>query len=610
MSEPAKKKELSTELRILYASILSMAVILLWVKFFAPKPPTHPEEPAKKSALGPAVAGPENAAPSASGNSTSSSPQKSATSIAPVPVVKVPAQADSKERTIVVENALYRVEFSNRGAVVKSWQLKNYKDDSNPPRTLDLVHPEASAQVGGWPFSLVLDDAALETQANSGLFVAQVLSPSSVLTGSSPTFAPPPASPLQAPSTLRFTWSDGHLEVTKTFYFDHSYIMHVETSATRDGAPMRAGLAWLGGFGDLTVHDPAPVESVFTFYGENGSLSTQAYKKLEGPEKWGPGVWMGGKDYAGIEDRYFTAAFLPLKEPASGSIETRYWKVMRTVKDSEGKDEQEPVSQIAVASEIQPLQLRVYIGPKDYDILKKMNPPLQALVNFGWLEVIAGPLFYLLKWIHIYVPNWGWAIVVLTVIITLALFPLRVKSYRATLKMQRVAPEIKQIQDKYKKYKMNDPRKQEMNKEVMAVYSREGVNPVGGCIPQLIQLPIWYGLYRALYGTIELRHAPWFWWIKDLSAKDPYYILPVLMGLSMYLSTKITPMPTTDPQQQKMMKIMPIGMAGLFIVIPYPSGLAVYILTSYALGALQQWYLNRRHPMSPPPKQLPRGKKN
>ncbi|HKV26106.1 MAG TPA: membrane protein insertase YidC [Candidatus Acidoferrum sp.] len=610
MSEPAKKKELSTELRILYASILSMAVILLWVKFFAPKPPAHPEEPAKQSASGPAVAGAGNAAPATPSNATNSSSQKNATSIAPAPVVTVPAEAESKERTIVVENALYRVEFSNRGAVVKSWELKNYKDDSNPPRTLDLVHPEASAQVGGWPFALVLDDGALETQANSGLFVAQVLSPSTTTNDSSPSAIPAPAGPLKAPATLRFSWSDGHLEVTKTFFFDHSYIVHVETSAKLNGTPMRAGLAWLGGFGDLTVHDPAPIESVFTFYGEKGSLSTQPYKKLEGPEKWGPGVWMGGKDYAGIEDRYFTAAFLPLKEPASGSIETRYWKVTHTVKDSEGKDEQEPVSQVAVSSETKPLQLRVYIGPKDYDILKKMNPPLQALVNFGWLEVIAGPLFYLLKWIQIYVPNWGWAIVVLTVIITLALFPLRVKSYRATLKMQRVAPEIKQIQDKYKKYKMNDPRKQEMNKEVMAVYSREGVNPVGGCIPQLIQLPIWYGLYRALYGTIELRHAPWFWWIKDLSAKDPYYILPVLMGVSMYLSTKITPMPTTDPQQQKMMKIMPIGMAGLFIVIPYPSGLAVYILTSYALGALQQWYLNRRHPMPPPPKQLPRGKKN
>ena len=149
---------------------------------------------------------------------------------------------------------------------------------------------------------------------------------------------------------------------------------------------------------------------------------------------------------------------------------------------------------------------------------------------------------------------------------------------------------------------MRDPRKAEMNKEVMAIYSKEGINPVGGCIPQLLQFPIWFGLYRALQGTIELRHAPWFGWITDLSAKDPYYILPLLMGLSMYLVSKMTPMTATDPQQQAMMKIMPIGMAAMFMVIPYPSGLAVYILTSSVVGIAQQWYLNRKHPLPVPGK--------
>jgi YidC/Oxa1 family membrane protein insertase len=167
--------------------------------------------------------------------------------------------------------------------------------------------------------------------------------------------------------------------------------------------------------------------------------------------------------------------------------------------------------------------------------------------------------------------------------------------------MQRVAPEVKAIQNRYKKYKINDPRKQEMQKEIMELYKREGINPIGGCIPQLLQMPIWFGLYRALEYTIELRHAPWFWWIKDLSAKDPYYILPVLMGVLMYVSTKITPMPTTgDPQQQMMMKVMPIGMSVFFVIIPYPSGLAVYIVAQYLIGIFQQWYLNKTHPLPPP----------
>ncbi|MGB7281986.1 MAG: membrane protein insertase YidC [Candidatus Acidiferrum sp.] len=615
MSEPEKKKELSSEMRILVASLLSMAVILLWVKFFAPKPPANLPQNNKSAITEPAGANAGKTSPSAAANGASPSPASgslsggNATALAPTPAVVVPVKADTQERTFVVENALYRVEISNRGGVVKSWQLKKYKDDAKPPRVLDVVHPEAAAQVAGWPFALVLDDAQLESQANSGLYVVGVAEPGPHAGDAAEHYDGLPTNSLEAPAALQFTWSDGHLEVTKSFQFDHSYVVRVETSVKFNGVPLKAGLAWLGGFGDLTVANPAPVETVYTFYSENGSLSTMAYKKLEGPDKWSSGLWMGAKDYAGIEDRYFAAAFLPLKEPAPGTIETRYWKVMRPVQ-VEGKDTQEPVSEVAATTTTQPLAMRVYVGPKDYDVLKQMRPPLQALVNFGWLEIIADPLFHGLKWIHNYVPNWGWSIVVLTLIINMLLFPLRISSYKTTLKMQRVAPEVKQIQDRYKKYKMNDPKKQEMNKEVMAVYSREGINPVGGCIPQLLQMPIWYGLYRALQGTIELRHAPWFGWITDLSAKDPYYILPVLMGLSMYFASKMTPMPATDPQQQKMMKIMPIGMAGLFMIIPYPSGLAVYILTSGVVGIGQQWYLNRKHPPVAPAKQLPRGKKS
>jgi YidC/Oxa1 family membrane protein insertase len=174
--------------------------------------------------------------------------------------------------------------------------------------------------------------------------------------------------------------------------------------------------------------------------------------------------------------------------------------------------------------------------------------------------------------------------------------------------MQRVAPEIKAIQEKYKKYKFNDPRKQEMQKETMAIYSREGINPVGGCLPMLLQMPLWIGLNRTLSYAIEMRHAPWLW-IADLSSKDPYYILPVLMGLSMYMVSKMTPMTATDPQQQAMMKFMPLTMAGMFVIFPWSSGLAAYILTSNVVSIAQQWYLNRTHPVPVPAKPV-RGKKS
>jgi YidC/Oxa1 family membrane protein insertase len=580
VSEPLKKSKLSHEIRIVLASLLSMVVILLWAKYFAPKPSSIPPQANKPALTAPASTSQGTSNPSAPQNATAA--RRPATGISAVPAANIPPRGEAQERTIVVENDLYRVEFSNHGAVVKSWELKKYTDDAKPPRVLDLVHPDAAQQTGGWPLALALDDEQLETAANNGLY--QISSA---------------AQTLHAPADAEFSWSDGHLEVTKRFHFDHTYVVKVETSVTFNGAPITAGIAWLGGFGDLTVANPAPIDTVSVFYSEGGKLTNIMAKKLEGPEKWAHGLWQGGKDWTGIQDRYFTAAFLPPHGAGPGMFEARYWRIPRTVQ-VEGKDTDDPVPQIATAMSAQPVAMRIYVGPKDYDELKKINPPLNALVNFGWFEFIADPLFHALKWLHTYIPNWGWAIVVLTLVINMLLFPLKYTGYKTSLKMQRVAPEIKQIQEKYKKYSVRDPRKAEMNKEVMAVYSREGINPVGGCIPQLLQMPIWFGLYRALQGTIEMRHAPWFGWIRDLSAKDPYYILPVLMGLSMYLATKMTPMTATDPQQQAMMKFMPIGMSAMFVVIPYPSGLAVYILTSGLVGIAQQWWLNRTHPLPAP----------
>jgi YidC/Oxa1 family membrane protein insertase len=584
VSDQQKDSGLRPELRILVASLLSMLVILAWAKFFAPKQP--PPRPGRPASSAPAAAG-QGPSPSAPPSAPSAAAGTAMAATAPAA-----AKGDTEEHSFVVENSLYRVEFSNRGGIVKSWQLKKYLDDARPPGTLDLVHPDAARELNAWPLSVALSDADLDQAANSGLYV--VTSKNA-----------PAASTLTAPAELDFEWSNGHLQVTKHFRFDDSYVVHTEVTAKLDGKPITAGLSWLGGFGDVTVTNPIPVETVSTFYSEGGRLSTFPHKKLEDQGKWGPAVWQGGKDWAGIQDRYFTAVFLPPTGAPPGKLETRFWKTWHTIKvtDNQGKqeDKAEPVPQVAVAPPAMPAAMRLFVGPKDYDDLKRMNPPLQSLVNFGWLEIIADPLFHALKYLHRYIPNWGWAIVVLTLIINMLLFPLRISGYRTTLKMQRVMPEIKAIQDRYKKYKLNDPRKAEMNQEVMAVYQREGVNPISGCVQAFAQMPIWFGLNRALNSAIEMRHAPWFWWIRDLSARDPYYILPIVMGASMYFASKMTPMTTTDPQQQMMMKFMPLSFAVMFIVVPISSGLAVYILTSSLVGVAQQWYLNRSHPVVAPP---------
>jgi YidC/Oxa1 family membrane protein insertase len=584
----AEKPKFGHEMRLLAASLLSMGVILLWTKFFAPKPVPGLNK-ATTAQSGPATAGASANSTSGSG-ATAMTPGKGTANVsggagaAPAQASPVAAKADTQEHAVTVENELYRVVFSNRGAVVKSWELKKYTDDSKPQKVLNVVHPEAAQATGGWPLALIFDDPQLQAAANDGLYA---VTQAPAAGGGGAKFAG---------SDPEFSWSDGHLEVTKRFHFDNSYVVHVETITKLNGAPVVAGLAWLGGFGDLTVQNPSPIESTSVFYDENGKLTNIAAKKLDGPEKWANGVWQGGKDWTGIEDRYFAMAFLPGAGPAPGTIEARYWRDSRNVV-VDGKDTPEAVPQVAAATP-QPMGLRVYVGPKDYDDLKKMRPPLHSLVNFGWLEFIADPLFHGLKWLHNYIPNWGWAIVVLTLVINMLLFPLRISSYKTTLKMQRVGPEIKQIQDKYKKYTMRDPRKAEMNKEVMAVYSREGINPVGGCFQMFLQMPIWFGLNSMLRSAIEMRHARWFGWITDLSARDPYYVLPITMGLSMYLVSKMTPMTSTDPQQQMMMKIMPITMAGIFIISPISSGLAVYILTSSLVGIGQQYWLNRQHPVT------------
>src|SRR5713226_8498629 len=380
MSAPGQKDKFTPELRILVASLLSFGVIILWAKFFGPKPPVQPPQSNRPAVAAPATPGPATT-PAANPSQATAAPA----AIAPATAASVAVKNESQERTIVVENSLYRVEISNRGAVVKSWQLKHYKDDAKPQRVLDVVHPDASQQTGGWPFSVVLDDEQLQNAANGGLY--QLSSPETAL---------------HAPADVELTWSDGHLEVTKHFRFDHTYVVRVETSVKLNGSSITAGLGWLGGFGDLTVTNPAPVETVSTYYSEDGKITSFPHKKLDGLEKWGPGLWQGGKEFAGIEDRYFTAAFLPTNGATSSALETRYWKASRHVK-VDGQDALEPVPQVAAATTAQPLALRVYVGPKDYDDLKKMNPPLHGLINFGWLEFVAEPLFHGLKWLHNYV---------------------------------------------------------------------------------------------------------------------------------------------------------------------------------------------------------------
>jgi YidC/Oxa1 family membrane protein insertase len=573
-----EQKKMSQESRSIIAAAAALLVIGLWSLVYKPPQPARPVSSATNPVTNPA-------SPAQGAAANSAAPAKPASPSAPAAM-----HATSDERSVVVESDLYRVQISNRGGVVRSWELTKFTDDHSPPRTLDLVHADPAEQAGSWPFSLALDDPQQEAAANSALF--EMTSGGAALNS---------GSVLHAPAEVTLMWSDGHLEVTKHLKFNPGYLVDVQVSAKFDGAPLRAGLAWTGGFGDATAFRAAAQTAVFT--SAAGRLNTLAAKNLgKSGQQTARAPIPGTFEFAGVEDLYFAAAFLPPFNARGELTEIPLTMTGWTFQHStttDGKTETEVVPQVAAGlAEPGPLNLRMYVGPKSIDGLKTVRPPLSSLVQFGWWGFVAEPLFYSLQWMHQYVRNYGWDIVLITIAINMVMFPLKVKSMRAMQKMQKVAPEIKAIQDRYKKYSMRDPRKAEMNKEVMAVYSREGINPLGSCWPTLIQMPIWFGLYRMLANTIELRHAPWFGWIHDLSAHDPYYILPVVMAVSMYFMQKMTPTPGMDPAQAKMMAMTPLIFGGMFALSP--SGLALYILASNMVGILQQWYLYRTSP--PPPK--------
>ena len=557
-------KEMSDQVRGIIFVILVMGVIFAWSHFYSPPVPTPPKQsPPSSQQTSPAQASTPPETKQATAFAAAASPQK------------IAAVRATAERSVIVDGSLYRLELSNRGAVVKSWKLKKYNDDQKPPHALELIDPDSSAQLG-WPFSLQLSDAQLESRINSALFEMA-----------------PSTESVTPPSELAFHWSDGHLEVSKKLKFTQDYQMSMEVAATLDGRPLPVAVAWRGGFGDKAVYKAS--QNVTVFYKQNGRLNLLQYKKLgvSGNQSQ-PSAVPGPMDFLGIEDQFFTATFLP----EGTDLALWHWTQDHQI-TVDNKPETEPEAEMAAGTvNATPLQLRVYVGPKDLAILSQQKPSLEELVNFGWTGVVAKPLLFILQWLHRYIANWGWAIVVLTLVINFALFPLKYKSQRSMQRMAKVAPEIRSIQDRYKKYSMSDPRKRKMNEEVMAIYQREGINPVGGCLPMLPQLPIWWALWRVLNGAIELRHAPWLGWVHDLSAKDPYYILPILMAILMYLSTKMTPQTSVDPSQQRMMSLMPLMMAAFFFNLS--SGLNLYMFTSNLIAVGQQYYLNRTQPLPTP----------
>jgi YidC/Oxa1 family membrane protein insertase len=639
--------------RSLFAMMIVFIAVLVGAQYYHTKMNPQTASPATSSSAAPQTPAPAAAVPAA----IAAQPAAAAPKAEPTAVPVVQAGA---ETTTVIENELYRITFSNRGAQVISWILKgpSYIDSDGKP--LDLVSQQA-AKLFGYPMSLYTYDGSTASIAavsrnNHQVTVSTIgnlpaglsgrsvaisgVSDSSydgtyIVTQTGPTtltytqdygdnssstggtfatvngatgeslsqalFVPSATGALAAPATLSFKYSNGDLEVTKTFSFDASYVLHATVQVTRDGAPERALLSWPGGFGDQNDDPQGRAYTGAQFDSDtNGSDQHLAPKKITG------GATLTGPfDWVGVSDPFFAAVFLP-DSPATATIATlnNPIDVSKTIKRMGFNSNSAPTSAkmmpilgAAFGSSSGPTQTRIFVGPKAINVLKGIHAAdpkvtLEPLLEFGFWGFIGKYLFLALQFMHSHVaPNWGWDIIILTILINILMLPFRIKSMVSALKMQRIQPQMDAIKEKYKKYKVTDPKRNEMNTEIMELQKKEGVNMFGGCIPSLITFPFLMAFFYMVPKVVELRHAHWYW-LSNLQAPDPYHILPILMVLSQFLVQFYTPSPGVDPQQQKMMAFMMPAFSG-YICWQYPSALALYWSVGNLIGIAQQAVMNR-----------------
>ncbi|MDD5248099.1 MAG: membrane protein insertase YidC [Rhodocyclaceae bacterium] len=371
------------------------------------------------------------------------------------------------------------------------------------------------------------------------------------------------------------------IQVAKTYIFHRgSYLIDLEYEVSNGGAAPLAASAYfqLVRDGKEPAGGSTRVASTFTgpaFYSEAGKYQKVTFADIaKGKDKH---VDKADDGWVAMVQHYFVSAWLP---PGKGE---REFYTRKLGDDFYAAGVIVPMAAVAPGTTGK-LDVPLYAGPQEQDKLKKIAPGLQLVVDYGWLTVIAAPLFWVLELIHKFTGNWGWSIIGLTVLLKLAFFPLSAASYKSMAKMRMLTPKLTKLKETH-----GDDR-QRLNTEMMELYKKEKVNPLGGCLPIVVQIPVFIALYWVLLGSVEMRQATWLGWITDLSAKDPYYILPIIMGLTMLIQTRLNPTPP-DPIQAKVMWIMPIVFTGMFFM--FPAGLVLYWTVNNLLSIAQQWQINR-----------------
>jgi YidC/Oxa1 family membrane protein insertase len=570
------QNEPGTDKRMLIALLL-VFVVLGVVQYFMPKPKPPPQDQPQPQQSQQQPATMQTPVPGAAPSGTAAKNAK-----APV-VPNVPVKAAAAETESVLETKFFRITVSNRGAVAKSWILKEHKDNAGNP--FDVINQTVAAQLG-YPLSLFTYDKELERKLNESLYVAST-------SGDSKPGVP-------ETKALTFEYSDGDTTVRKTFRPDKDNLLSVEIDVLRNGQHVAAYPQWPSGLGDELA--PVSFAKSNIDYQQGGTIERKEPSTggLLSSKKWiaGGQTLPGPFDWAAIADQYFAVAFLP-NDPSGTTLVTLNSPAeinKNPDKPAEGKEKANVVG-LAFGNANGPTRLRVFAGAKAVDLLDSIQshpggPDLRGVYDFGRFSFIARPLFLWLKWTkEKWIYNWGWAIAFLTLVITMALLPLRISSMKSSLRMQKIQPQMKSIQEKYKRYSLTDPRRADMQKEMQALYKKEGVNPVGGCFPLLLQMPFLFAFYSMLNNAIELRQAPWLW-IHDLSLPDPLHILPIVIIVAMFVQQKSAPQGGIDPAQQKILAFMGPVMFGAFSW-GMPAGLSIYLALSTLLGWVQQTVINR-----------------
>ena len=548
------------ERRIFLAIILAALVMYGWQAFFMPPPPVRPADAATNTAP------PKPAEPAPA-------PTVAAPTVAPAP----PAQAvqaikgESSEREIVVETSVAEVVLSNRGGRVLHWRLKDYNTPSG--QRVDLIPSNVPADQMA-PFLLRLDDARLTQRLNDAFYQVSGDRGGKVdatSTATSVVFEFEDASGLHARKELRFD--------------PRNFVVVFSSDVRNAGAMLNPTIAWGPGLGDVGA-----TTSGGSFFTGNYIQPPQAIYHRDGKVVRLKIDTLGGQPahegefrFGGIDDHYFIAA----------ALNTSYARLeYRPLTVPNPADPSAPMQLIAASYRFRtpPNGVRFYVGPKQFDLLRAADPELVRGIDFGMFSWMVVPLLSALKWLYGYLGNYGWAIIVLTILLNLVLFYPRHRSVVAMRKMQAIQPEMKAIQDRYAHLKATDPAKQKMNTEIMNLYRERGVNPASGCVPMLLTMPVLLAFYSLLSMSIELRGTPFIGWIHDLSAPDPYFVIPLLMGITMFWQQKLTPT-AADPTQQKVMMIMPVMFTAMMSFSP--SGVVLYWTVSQ-LWAIGQQYLTNQ----------------